>query len=100
MTLGAPNNIALSSYDECCISIALATSALKGHRPTGAPNKSTNVYDNANRILQHITTLLTTGTLDDPYAARLVAVTAKIQLEIIDTLIVTKNPTWRKGHGT
>ena len=84
------SNDALSPYDERCISIALATCALKGHRPAGVP-ESKKVYANANRILQHITTLLTTGTLDDPYAARVIAVTAKVQSEAIDSLIITKN---------
>lgn len=77
--------------------ITLATTALQHHR-VDEPSKLERHDDNILRILQRVTTLLTTGTpgnlprpTNDHNVSRVVAVTANVRNDSIRTLLVTAN---------
>lgn len=83
--------------EKLTISITLATVALQHHRVSG-PSTLERHNDDILRILQHVATLITTGTArnspdrkNDPNASRVVAVTANVQDDAIRALLVTTN---------
>ncbi|EIM79278.1 uncharacterized protein STEHIDRAFT_116627 [Stereum hirsutum FP-91666 SS1] len=84
--------------NELPIFIALATVALRFHRPI-APEKPNLPKDKLLRTLQHITTLLTIGTpkvsgsFKDTFAARGIALTANINSEVIESLVLVSQNT-------
>lgn len=92
-----PSNDA-EEYKSLSIFIALATTVLSAQRPS-PPVVAKAKIDSELRTLQHVTTLLTTGTprntggaKNDPYASRVVAVTANAKRRSIDSLVlVTEN---------
>lgn len=73
--------------------IALATTILQRYHPDDPVVNKTNTGE-VFRVLQQITTLLTAGTpTKDPYASRVVAVTANVQRDAIYSLVFVSQNT-------
>lgn len=79
--------------------ITLATIALRFHHPT-APEEPNVPKDELLRTLQYITTLLTVGTppkvsgpFKDTFASRVIALTANINCEAIESLVLVTQDT-------